>query len=160
WTFDFANCNGPSVQQGSLTTNAATTLVVAADLSISGSFLSAAAVPGAEVRYQVVVRNSGPSTVSGALVTDSGTTPPLTGITWPCTPVNASATCGQASGTGPPNAALSFPAGGAATFTVSGTLPANVPAGTITDTATITAPATSPDPNPANNTATASAAIS
>src|SRR4051812_19854868 len=100
WTFDFASCSAPSTQQGSNQTNTVTTQVSAADLSISGSFLTAPATPGAQVRYQVVVRNSGPSAVTGALVSDSGTTPALTGITWTCAPINASATCGQGSGAG------------------------------------------------------------
>src|SRR5262245_7952963 len=152
WTFDFTSCTGPSAQQGSLETNTVTTQVAAADLSISSSFLSTPAIPGAVVRYQIVVRNGGPSAADGATVTDSGTTPALTGVTWTCTPVNVSATCGQASGIGPVNDTLSLPAGGSAIYTVIGSLPASVPAGTITDTATIAAPATSTDDNPANNT--------
>ncbi|HMF95002.1 MAG TPA: hypothetical protein VKE96_11940 [Vicinamibacterales bacterium] len=159
WTFDFSSCSGPSIQQGSIETNTATTLVAAADLSISGSFPSAPAKPGAQVTYQLVVRNSGPSAVNGAVVADAGTTPALAGINWTCVPINGSATCGQAGGSGPPNSTVSLPAGGAATFTIAGTLPANVPPGTITNTATIAAPATATDFNLSNNTTAASAAI-
>ena len=158
WTFDFASCSGPSVQQRSFQSNTVTTLVAAADLGISGSFLSAPAIPGAQVRYQLVVRNSGPSAVDAAVVTDGGTTPALTAVTWTCTPVNSSATCGPGGGTGLLNSTVSLPSGGGAIFTISGTLPANVPAGTITDSAAIAAPA-APDLNPANNTTTASTSI-
>ena len=48
------------------------------------------AIAGAPVTYQIVVRNDGPSTVPGAVVTDAGTTPALTGVSWTCAPVPAS----------------------------------------------------------------------
>src|SRR5262249_39373267 len=134
WTFDFASCTGPLLQ-GSSQTNTVTTQVAAADLSISGSFLGAPAIPGAQVRYQLAVPNRGRSAVTGALPPEAGTTPALPGVPWTCPPVTASATCGQAGGTGPPNSTVSLVAGGSATFPTPGRLAANAPAGTITDTA-------------------------
>src|SRR5262249_50733832 len=79
WTFDFVNCTGPL--QGASQTNVVATQLAAADLSITGSFLSAPAIPGARISYQLLVRNSGPSAVDAAVVADGGTTPALTAVT-------------------------------------------------------------------------------
>ena len=146
WTFNFVSCAGQPSQAGANETNTVVTVVPVADLRITKTFLNPPAIAGSPVTYQVVVGNNGPSTVPNAVVTDAGTTPALTGGSWTCAAAFGSS-CSPASGTGPPTSSLVLPAGGGATFTVTGTLAPNT-AGTIANTATIAAPATVPDMNP------------
>jgi uncharacterized repeat protein (TIGR01451 family) len=159
WTFDFVSCAGHPVQQGANETNTVITEVPVADLFVSKTFVDAPAIAGAPVTSRVVVSNLGPSAVNGAVLTDSGTTPALTGVTWTCTPDPGASACTPASGVGPVTSSLLMPSGGGATFTITGTLPAGTPPGTITNTATIVPPTGVPELNPANNTATAAAPI-
>src|SRR5262245_29454369 len=84
WTFDFVSCAGHPSQPGGFETNTVTTEVPVADLSVTKTLLNAPAIAGSQVTYQVVVRNNGPSPVSGATVSDPGTSPALTGVTWSC----------------------------------------------------------------------------
>jgi uncharacterized repeat protein (TIGR01451 family) len=154
WTFDFVSCAGQPSQAGVFETNTVTTDVPVADLSVTKALLNPPATAGAPVSYQVVVRNNGPSTVNGAGVSDPGTSPALTGVTWSCV-ATLSGTC-PPSGTGPLSAAVGLAPGASATFTVTGTLSPGTPPGTmLTNTATVTTPAGVPDFNLANNAASA-----
>jgi uncharacterized repeat protein (TIGR01451 family) len=156
WTFDYVSCAGQPPRNGAGESSVAITTVPVADLAVTTTINPATA--GSVVSYQIVVSNAGPSTATGAVVTDSGTTPALTNVTWTCsTPPGGG--CSPASGAGPPVSTLTLPPGLSATFGATGTLPASAPAGTISDTASVTASAAVPDLNLTNNSATASAAI-
>jgi uncharacterized repeat protein (TIGR01451 family) len=157
WTFSYVNCAGqPPLPGSGASSVVVTTTVPLADLGITNTM--GAATAGSTVSYQIVVSNAGPNTATGAVVTDGGTTPALTNVTWTCT-VPTGAACAPASGTGPPLSTITLPAGLSATFRVTGTLPSGTPAGTISDTAMVSASAAVPDLNIANNTTTANTAI-
>jgi len=121
------------------------TIIPAADLSITKSDGQTTVSPGQGVTYTIVATNTGPTAVTGAMVSDTVPSA-LTGATWTCTPAGG-ATC-TASGTGSINDTINLPVGGTATYMLSGNVTAS-----LTNTATITAPATVNDPNLANNTA-------
>ncbi|HEY6942292.1 DUF7507 domain-containing protein [Dokdonella sp.] len=126
------------------------TLDPSADLAITKTDGSANATPGASITYTIVASNAGPSTATGATVTDA-IPANITGATW--TAVYAGGASGPANGNGTINASVTLPSGGTATFTVSGTISASA-TGTLANTATITAPAGTTDPTPGNNSAT------
>lgn len=121
-----------------------------ADLSITKTDGQTTAVPGLPVTYTIVVTNAGPAAVAGAIVTDA---PPaiLTGVTWTCT-ASPGSSC-PLSGAGAINNPVSLLTGGAATFSLTGTV-TPAASGTLVNTASITAPAGVSDPDPADNTAT------
>jgi uncharacterized repeat protein (TIGR01451 family) len=125
------------------------------DLSITKTDNISAAVPGTIVEYTIVVSNSGPSTATNAIVTD--TVPAaLTNVTWTCVAA-AGSTCGAVSGSG--NALSTTPTIGSSssvTYTVRGTLNASTPAGvgTLVNTASVAAPTGMTDASAGNNTAT------
>ncbi len=126
------------------------TLTPTADVSISKTDGLSTVVPGTAVTYTVVATNPGPSTVTGATVTD--TVPPsLSAVTWTCS-ASVGSSC-PASGSGNVSAAVTLAPGGSTTFSISATVIASA-TGTISNTATITLPGTVTDPTPANNTAT------
>ncbi len=110
-------------------------------------------VPGAPVQWVVEVTNLGPSTVTGATVTD-----PLPGevssSSWNCSvfsgPVNA---CGTASGMGDIGTTVSLGVGSTATFSVDATLVATA-RGTLSNTASAVVPVGVVDPVSANNSST------
>jgi len=122
-----------------------------ADLSITKTDGSATYIPGTAISYTVVVSNTGPSFVSGAVVAD--TIPAnISGATW--TAVYAGAgSAGAAGGSGNINTAIDLASGGSATFTISGTVLATA-TGNLVNTATVAAPAGVTDPTPGNNSAT------
>ncbi len=120
-----------------------------ADLSISKTDGVDSVAPGAPVQYTIVVANAGPSSVSGAPVTDN-VPAALTGATWSCT-ASAGSSCGAANGSGNINATVDLLPGGYATFVLTGT--AGAP-GTLVNTASVAAPAGITDPNATNNSAT------
>jgi uncharacterized repeat protein (TIGR01451 family) len=95
WTFDYVSCAGQPPQSGAGGSSAAITTVPVADLAVTTTINPATA--GSVVSYQIVVSNAGPSAATGAVVTDSGTTPALTNVTWTCsTPPGGG--CSPASG--------------------------------------------------------------
>lgn len=110
-------------------------------------------LPGTNVTYTIVVRNTGPFGAENVTVSD----PLPTGITtasWTCGTPTGGARCGAASGTGalndtgadlPPNSSLTY------TFTV--TVPAGF-TGPLSNTATVVPPSSVNDLTPSNNTAT------
>ncbi len=125
---------------------------VMADLSITKTSSPNPYVPGATLIYTVTVKNSGPSDVTGAQVSD-----PLPGVlngagfTWTCAATLPNA-CGTASGSGDIATTVNLVNGGTATFTVQGSVPPGL-TGPLTNTATVTPPPGANDPNPLNNTA-------
>jgi uncharacterized repeat protein (TIGR01451 family) len=136
--------------QGNNSATDTDTLLSQADLSITKTDGSAAYTPGASVTYTIVAGNSGPSSVTGALVTDA-LPPAIAGATW--TVAYTDGASGPASGSGNINALVNLPVSATATFTVTGIVSTSA-TGTLVNTATITVPAGTTDPNPANNSAT------
>ena len=120
-----------------------------ADLAITKTDNDTNARPGDVQTYQIVATNTGPSAVTGAVVTD--TVPAgLAGATWTC----AAAGGGTCSSTGTGNLVelVDLPVGASVTFTVTATVTAT--AGTLTNTAQVDVPLGATDPNTANNAAT------
>ncbi len=126
------------------------TLTPRADLSITKTDGQTTAVSGSPVSYTIVASNAGPSTATGATVTD--TVPAaITGASWTC--VGAGGGTCAASGPGNINDNVNLPVGGSVTYTLIGTIsPAAI--GTLSNTATVAAPAGVTDLNLANNSAT------
>jgi uncharacterized repeat protein (TIGR01451 family) len=138
---------------GNVTINSA----IVADLRVTKTDNRTIVEPGLPVTYTIVVSNLGPSAVTDAPVTDAFP-PELTGVTWTCT-ATAPAVCDTPAGAGTIAATVDLPAGGAATFTATGTLNPATPAGTLTNTATVAVPVGSTDPDLTNNTATDTSTI-
>lgn len=138
------------------TTGAGSNLRQAADLSISKTVVSGGTVPGQGVQYQIVVANSGPNAVTGAVVAD--TVPASVGtVTWTCT--SSGGSCGNASGSGNTiSETVNLPSGASATLTVQGTIdPAAT--GTLANTATAAPPTGVYDLVPGNDSSTASTTL-
>jgi uncharacterized repeat protein (TIGR01451 family) len=127
------------------------TITVQADLKVTVNDGKATAVAGAQDTYTIVVTNSGPSKVTGAVIRD----------TFPATFTNVTYTATQsggvtgftASGSGNINNTVTMPPVSAVTYKATGTISASA-TGSISDTATVTAPNGVTDPNTANNSAT------
>lgn len=138
------------------TTNNSSTSSVAvapsADVSIVKTMTPIAPVPGQQVRFSLVVRNSGPSTATGVAVTDdlaaalTGASATTTGGT--CA-INGSNSLSCALGSISPT--------GTATVTVTGTLAPGF-TGVLTNTAR--ASSSVPDPDTTNNASTVSGSSS
>jgi uncharacterized repeat protein (TIGR01451 family) len=139
-----ANLNDPDP-----TNNTATdtdTLTPQADLSILKTDGSATAVPGTNVVYTITVTNNGPSTVTGATVSDvlpAGTT--FVAASGGATYNSGTNTVTYTTGTVAPGGTSSF----TLTLAIASTLTGN-----LANTATVTPPAGVTDPNPNNNTST------
>jgi uncharacterized repeat protein (TIGR01451 family) len=134
--------------------NAATdvdTLTPEGDLGVTKDDGQTTYFPGQALTYAIVASNSGPSTVTDAVVADAFP-PELTGVAWTCT-ASAGSSCGTAAGAGDINATVSLLPAGSATFTATATV-AMTATGPLANTATVTAPAGVVDPNSANNSAT------
>ncbi len=132
------------------------TLTPVADLSITKTNGQSMAVAGDPIAYTIVVTNPGPSTVTGASVTDN---PPavLDGVTWTCV-ATAGSDC-AASGSGSISDVVDLAPAGTATYTLQATLSAAA-TGTVANTATVALPVGTSDPTPGNNTATDTDTIS
>jgi len=142
--------NAASVRSDSFDNNPATAsatvtgpVTTSADISAVKSVVSGSPVAGGQVRWQVLVGNTGPSDAAAVVLDD---TPPV-GVTFTATSTGTG-TCAITGG------ALhcdlgTLPAGGSVAVTVDGTLSAGFSAPTVTNTAT--AGSSTPDPNPANN---------
>ena len=139
---------GNNTQTDTDTIGAATSTT---DLQITKTDNVTSTMAGGNVTYTIVVTNAGATAVTGATVVD--TLPLLlnnvsvsavgtTGTSgFNTTPINTSI-----------NQALTLPAGGSVTYTVTGILAANA-AGSLSNAATVTAPAGVTDTNAANNIA-------
>ncbi|MEP7137055.1 MAG: GEVED domain-containing protein, partial [Chloroflexota bacterium] len=122
-----------------------------ADLAVTKTDGTATYTAGGTTTYTVVASNAGPSNVTGATLTDTFPAA-ITTANWTCVGAGG-ATCPAASGSGNINAAVTIPAGGSLTYTITATISAGA-AGNLVNTATITAPAGVTDPVAGNNTAT------
>ncbi len=96
------------------------------------------AVAGTSITYTVVASNSGPSTTTGASVTDPlALNPAITSDTWTATGSGGAAGFSP-SGSGSIADSVTIPAGGSVTYTVTANLRPSA-AGTLTNTATASA---------------------
>jgi uncharacterized repeat protein (TIGR01451 family) len=129
------------------------TLTPQADLAITKTDGVTSVAPGTSTTYTIVVRNAGPSTVSGASVAD-----PLPagsrGGTWAfASATGGGAVSGPAGGTGDLTTTVDLPVGATVTFTLTVAIDPAAK-GTVVNTATVSPPAGVTDANPANNSAT------
>ena len=134
-----------------------TTFTSQADLAISKTGTASVNV-GGTVSYTLTVTNTGPSNVTGAIITDPVPNA-VTGVTWTCA-ATGTASCGAASGGG--NAIsltgnLNAGAGNSLTITVTGTASTGGP---ITNTASVAAPSGTTDPAAGNNSSSQNTIIS
>ncbi|MBD2757433.1 putative Ig domain-containing protein [Spirosoma validum] len=134
---------------------ATSSLTPRADLSIACTDGQNSVQAGSPLTYTLVVANSGPSSVTGATVTDNFPSS-LTGITWTASGAGGGAVA--ASGSGNLNELVNLPVGGSVTFLVTATLSASA-TGSLINTAIVTVPNSVTDTNLANNSATDTDAI-
>jgi len=126
------------------------TLTPSADLSITNSDSLTTANPGQSVTYVVRVANAtGPSNVTGALVTDNF--PATLSCNWTCSGAGGG-TC-DASGSGSINDTVNLPKGGSLTYSAVCKI-SSAALGTVSNTATVAVPNGATDPTPGNNSAT------
>ncbi|GHF52103.1 putative repeat protein (TIGR01451 family) [Deinococcus metalli] len=130
------------------------TVTPVADLSITKTDGVSTFRVGSVLTYTVVVSNAGPSTATGATVSD----PLPSGIAAANMTYSASASSGATTTvTGTKTGALSdtvtLAPGATVTYTVTIMVPSGYASGSLTNTATVTAPSGITDPNSANNTA-------
>jgi uncharacterized repeat protein (TIGR01451 family) len=119
-----------------------------ADLGIVKGDGQTEVIPGAEITYTIVVTNAGPSSVSGATVSDS-LPAALIGVTWTCQ-AGPGAACDNPSGTGDINETVDIAVAGYLTYTVNGTVAPGA-TGSLANTALVAVPAGYVDPAPGNN---------
>jgi uncharacterized repeat protein (TIGR01451 family) len=155
WTGNVAQPSNPSTtvtmsQAQTVTANFAAG-APSADLQVTVNDGKTATVAGASNTYTIVVSNTGPSYVTGAVVKDTFPAT-LTGITFTATQTGG-ATGFSLSGSGNINNTLTLPPGSAVTYKATGKL-SPAATGTLSDTATVTVPSGIADPNPANNSDT------
>ncbi|MBB2987761.1 DUF7507 domain-containing protein [Terracoccus luteus] len=134
---------------GNDTATASGTTAPSADVSVTKTLTPEAPIPGAAVSYTVQVRNAGPSTASGVVVTD----PLDAAITQVTATVDDGSTCALAADNTLSCPVGSVAPGGQVTVSVTGTLAPDF-TGRLENTAT--ARSATPDPVPDNNTASAS----
>lgn len=132
-------------------------VVLSADLAITKDDGVTNVRPGTSTTYIVTVTNNGPTSVAGAIITDTAPAG-LTITAWTCAVTTAgtgsvTSACGAASGTGNIATTADLANGGVITYTVNATV--NVGAsGSIVNTATVAPPAGVTDPVPGNNSGT------
>jgi len=126
------------------------TLTPSADLSITNSDALTTANPGQSVTYVIRAANAtGPSNVTGALVTDNF--PATLSCNWTCSGTGGG-TC-DASGSGSINDTVNLPKGGSVTYNAVCKI-ASAATGSVSNTATVAVPAGATDPGPSVNSAT------
>ena len=131
------------------------------DLSITktdndgGSSITSArgtTVPGTSITYTIVASNAGPTTATGASVTDAlSLNPAITSDTWTATG-SGGAIGFSIAGTGNISDSVNLPPGGSVTYTVVAAVSPSA-MGTLTNTATVTPPIGYSDTNPGANSA-------
>jgi uncharacterized repeat protein (TIGR01451 family) len=124
--------------------------VFVADLGVTKTDGQAAAIPGQDVTYTIVVTNAGPDDANGATVTDA---PPASFnfLSWTCS-ASAGSSC-PPSGIGPITHSVNVAVGGTLTYSLTGPVDPT-PTGSLVNTAVVTAPPGVVDPNLGNNSAT------
>lgn len=149
----------PGAVESNPANNSATdtdTLNLVADLSITKSNNATTVTAGSQTTYTIIARNNGPSSITGATVTDS-LPPQLINASWTCT-ASAGSSCGSPNGSGNINATVNLAANGTATFTLTATVRSDA-TGTISNTATVVAPNGVTDPTGNNNSGTDTDAV-
>ncbi|MHB8883363.1 MAG: IPTL-CTERM sorting domain-containing protein [Thermodesulfovibrionales bacterium] len=126
------------------------TVNLTADLSITKTDGVVSVNAGGSTTYAIVVTNNGPSSVSGATVSDAMPAG-ITAFSWTCS-ASVGSVC-TASGSGSINDSVSLLSGGTATYTVAATVSAAA-TGNLVNTATVAVPGGTTDPVPGNNSAT------
>ncbi|HEX9736051.1 MAG TPA: hypothetical protein VGG06_29155 [Thermoanaerobaculia bacterium] len=126
-----------------------------ADLSVVKNDGRDNLVPGEDVTYTIVVRNFGPSAVTGATVTDN---PPalLPSPSWTCTP-SAGASC-TASGSGAINQTVDLAVGATLTYLLTATVAPDAQVAVINEV-TVAVPAGYVDPVAGNDLASDSSGL-
>jgi uncharacterized repeat protein (TIGR01451 family) len=127
------------------------TITFKADLKVTVTDGRSAAVAGSRNTYTIIVRNLGPSNVSGAVIDDSFPST-FTAVTYTATQ-SGGASGFTATGSGNIHNTVAMPSGSKITYKATGTISASA-TGSISDTATVMAPSGVTDPSLANNTAT------
>ncbi|MGX5818574.1 PKD domain-containing protein [Chitinophaga lutea] len=128
-----------------------TPVTKACALSITKTDGATVFVPGRVTTYTIVVRNTGPSDVVGAAVSDA-LPAGITTASWTAS-VTGGATVPATSGTGAIQQAVNIPVGGVITYTYRVTVPASL-TGNLVNTATVTAPQGYTENDTSDNTAT------
>ena len=127
-----------------------------ADRAINKSVSPMVASPGSQVTFTLTATNLGPSSVTGAIITDTFD-PNLLNPMWTISYMGGAS--GSFSGFGSINTTVNLPVGSTATFIVTATISPVVVSSSITNTANIMPPVGIVDPNLGNNTSTVSLAI-
>jgi uncharacterized repeat protein (TIGR01451 family) len=122
-----------------------TTVVPAADLSITKTDGQTSTTPGSAIAYTITVTNNGPSTVNSMTVNDTLPAAIQSPIFTPSTG-SYNSTTGAWTG-------LTLASGQSITLTIRGTVAASA-TGTLTNTATVAPPSGTTDTNSTNNSAT------
>jgi uncharacterized repeat protein (TIGR01451 family)/CSLREA domain-containing protein len=126
------------------------------DLGVGKTADVASAGLGDPVVFTIVVANSGPDAVTGALVSDDPG-PTFTNASWTCS-ASAGSSC-TASGGGAIGDLADILAGGQVTYTLNTVVAMDASAGIADNTAEVTLPGGAADPNPPDNADTASVEI-
>ncbi|TMH23704.1 MAG: DUF11 domain-containing protein, partial [Betaproteobacteria bacterium] len=127
------------------------TVNLVADLSITKTDGVATVTPGTSTTYTIVVNNNGPSSVTGATVSDI--LPASVGSDTFTAVGSGGASGFTASGSGNINDTVNLPVGATITYTLVANI-ASSATGTLVNTATVSAPGGVTDPTPGNNSAT------
>jgi uncharacterized repeat protein (TIGR01451 family)/fimbrial isopeptide formation D2 family protein len=127
----------------------------AADVKISKQANPTSAPAGSEITYTITAVNDGPSDASGVVIADSVPNPNWLTLT-SATP-GAGVTCGALTSASVQCSAATLAAGGQATVTLKGFIPANVPAGQVANKANVSSATV--DTDTSNNTATATVTV-
>src|SRR3989454_8738206 len=122
-----------------------------ADLSITKTDGVATVTPGTSTTYTIVVNNNGPSSVTGATVSDI--LPASIGSDTFTAVGSGGASGFTVSGSGNINDTVNLPVGATITYTLVANI-ASSATGTLVNTATVSAPGGVTDPTPGNNSAT------
>jgi len=119
-----------------------------ADLAMAKTDGGVTALWNRRLTYVMTASNAGPSSVSGATVTDNFS-PSLTGVTWTCT-ASVGSSCAPSGSGSISDSTVNLLPGGTATYMATGTIAWGTP-GPIPNTASIASPIF--DPATANNAA-------
>jgi uncharacterized repeat protein (TIGR01451 family) len=120
-----------------------------ADLTISNSDGVSTTTAGSQVTYTISVANTGPSGITGAMVSDAF--PPALTCLWSCA-ITGSGNC-TAQGWGNIGDSINLGSGSSAVYTAVCAIAANA-TGTVGNTASVAEPAGVADPDPNSNSAT------